>query len=94
MNREDDISTVVEDYFELIKVVRPGIKPGKVELDEEDCDLVIVDGVSYDFSDIPHDDQMSTGRRMEIEELLCEVYGELPVSAVQERLNQKILNEW
>ena len=90
----EDIPDVVQDYFGLIKTVYPGAKPAQVKLDEEDCDLVFIDGVAYDFSDIPHDDQINTGRRMEIEELLCGGYGELPISEVQVQLNEKIQKEW
>ena len=48
----------------------------------------------YDFSDIPHDDQLNTGRRMEVEELLCGAYGDLPISEVEVQLNTKIQQEW
>lgn len=92
---EEHIPTVVEDYFELIKSVYTGEKPKKVVLDEYDCDLVTVDGVQYDFSDyILYDDQLNTGRRMEVEELLYGGYGDLPVSEVEVQLNQKIQQEW
>ena len=91
---EEDISTVVEDYFGLIKSVYTGKKPEQVVLDEYDCNLVVVDGVEYDFSDISHNDQLNTGRRMEVEELLYGGYGELPISEVQVQLNEKIQKEW
>ena len=91
---KEDSSIVVQDYFDLIKTVYAGKKPTKVELDEEDSDLVIVDGVPYDFSDIPHDDQMSTGCRLEIEELLCGAYGEPSISEIQLQLNERIQKEW
>ena len=91
---EEDISTVVEDYFGLIKSVYTGKKPKQVILDEYDCDLVTIDGIEYDFSDIPHDDQLNTGRRMEVEELLCGAYGDLPISEVEGQLNTKIQQEW
>lgn len=91
---EEDIPAVVEAYFGLIKAVYTGEKPKQIVLDEYDCDLVSVDGVEYDFSDILHDDQLNTGRRMEIEELLCGGYGDLPISEVEVQLNAKMQQEW
>ena len=95
---EEDILDVLQDYFDLIKALHLDGKPEKVELVEEegeiDTDTVIVDGVRYEFSDIPHDDQTNTGRVLEIEELLCGVYGESRVAELQLRLMEKIQKEW
>ncbi|MGI5933466.1 MAG: hypothetical protein ACOX7A_01525 [Lawsonibacter sp.] len=90
MSAAEDVAVVVQDYFDLLKSVYHRGKPNVVELDE-DPDLAIVDGVTYDFSDIPHDDQENTGRRMEIEVLFCE---ELPLEEIQRQLNEKIQKEW
>lgn len=95
---EKDILDVLQDYFDLIKMLHLGGKPKKVELMEEegeiDTDTVIVDGVRHEFSDIPHDDQMNTGRVLEIEELLCGGYGEISAAELQLRLMNKIQKEW
>ena len=98
MLSEVDIDVVLQDYFSLIKAVCSGGKPTKVELLEEegeiDTDTVIVDGVTYEFSDIPHDDQVNTGRVLEIEELLCGAYGKVSAAELQARLAEKIQKEW
>lgn len=86
-----DIDVLAKDNFELIKAMCPGSRPSRVELDEGDSDLVTVDGVSYDFSGIPHNDQINTGRRMGIEALLCPG---ISVDEIQARLNKKIQKEW
>lgn len=91
MNESEDVSIVAQDYFDILKSVYPGKKPTFVALDEDDYDLLIVDGSAYDCADIPHDDQVNTGRRMEIEVLMTE---ELPVLEIQKELNEKIQREW
>lgn len=87
----DDLDTIVEDYFLILKSLHKGGKPEAVVLSEEDFSCVIVDGQEYDLCAIPHDDEDNTNRRMEIEVLLNE---ETPIPLVQNELNTYIQNNW
>lgn len=91
---EEDIPVLVKDYIGLIETLHTGERPTQIVLDEYDANLVTVDDIEYDLSDIPHDDQLNTGRRMEIEELLYGGYGDLPISEVEAILNKQIQEEW
>lgn len=88
----EDIDTIVDDYFYLLKSVYRKGKPHHVSVNREDSYILIVDGVEYDFDLlIHHNDQKNTERRMEIEVLFSD---NIPTNEVQKRLNQKIENEW
>ena len=91
---EEDIPTVVSDYFYLLKAVyKKKGKPGKVTVDREYYDYYIlyVDGEPYDFNQlIHHNDQRNTGRKMEIEVL----YYEKAADEIERLLNEKIQKEW
>lgn len=87
----EDIDTVVNDYYQLIKKVHKKNKPRSVELTKYSY-LVLIDGIEYDFSSlIHHNDQRNTERKCEIEVLRN---GAAPLTVIQERLNRKIGDEW
>ncbi len=91
---EEDIPTIVSDYFYLLKAVyKKKGKPGEVKVDREYYDyyLLYVDGEPYDFDQlIRHNDQKNTGRKMEIEVL----YYEGAADEIERLLNEKIQKEW
>lgn len=88
----EDVGTIVEDYYCLLKAVYRGDKPRNVMVNSEDHDILTVDGVLYDLDAlIHHSDQRNTGRKMEIELLFSD---SIPCDEVQNQLNSKIANEW
>lgn len=88
----EDIDTIVDDYFHLLKAVYHKGKPHHVTVDRDDYYVLIVDGVAYDFDGlIRHNDQRNTERKMEIEVLFSD---NIPADEVQNRLNQKIKDNW
>lgn len=89
---EEDIDTIVEDYYQLLRAVYRGGKPAQVSLDPEEADVLLVDGACYDLDAlICHNDQRNTGRRMEIEMLLSD---RISAMEVERRLNEKVKREW
>ena len=88
----EDIDTIVDDYFYLIKKVRRKKlcfkKPRTVAL-TDDMMIVLVDGEEYDFDfEIPHNDRKGTESKMEIEALYSpRVMQEI----VQDRLSRKFI---
>lgn len=88
----EDVDTIVEDYYCLLKAVYRGDKPHNVIVNNEDYYVLTVDGVIYDFDElVHHNDQRNTGRKMEIEILFSD---NILCNEVQKRLNDKIANEW
>lgn len=88
----DDVDTVAEDYFYLLKTILKKKKPIHVELDPEYHYLVIVDGEPYDFDDyFHHGFGRNNERKMEIDVLMG---NNIPHELVQMRLNKKIETDW
>ena len=91
----EDIDTIVNAYFRLAKkMYRKNLhffrKPKTVEL--TDSSMVIrIDGETYDFGFIPHNDLRGTGWKMDIEVLYS---ADQMRGIVQERLSDKVAREW
>ncbi|PST31577.1 hypothetical protein C7256_19215 [Enterocloster lavalensis] len=91
----EDIDTIVNAYFRLAKkMYRKNLhffrKPKTVEL--TDSSMVIrIDGETYDFGFIPHNDLRGTGWKMDIEVLYST---DKMRGIVQERLSEKVAREW
>ena len=89
-----DIDTIVNAYFRLAKkMYRKNLhffrKPKTVEL--TDSSMVIrIDGETYDFGFIPHNDLRGTGWKMDIEVLYST---DKMRGIVQERLSEKVARE-
>lgn len=91
---EEDIDTVVTDYFSLIRAGYKGEKPKHVELFPDDAYLIQIDGQAYDLDMlIRHDDEENTERKMEIEVLRSGRFSGF-LDETEARLNQMIQNEW
>lgn len=85
----DDLDTIVDDYFYLIKKIRRKHfirgNPKQIEL-KDSLLTVYVDGMEYDFnSEIHHNDGKGTECKLEIETLSRIEWNNL----IQERLTEK-----
>ena len=88
----DDIDTIVEDFYGLIKAVHGKKKPTEVRLDPGYACKATVDGELYEFDFlIRHNDVKNTERKMEIDVLFTE---EIPVEEVERRLIKMINEKW
>ena len=88
----DDIDTIVDDFYGLIKAVHGKKKPIEVKLDPNYSCKATVDGELYEFDFlIRHNDMKNTERKMEIDVLFTE---EIPIEEVERRLIKKINEKW
>ncbi|MBT9774925.1 hypothetical protein GPL15_00180 [Clostridium sp. MCC353] len=92
---EEDIDTIVDDYFHLIRRTSHKImkfkKPEKVEFTDHDM-ILMVDDIEYDFDAyIHHNDSRNSSRKYEIEILFSP---DLPRETVRERLMERINRDW
>lgn len=89
----DDIDTIVNDFFFLIRKVyrKRKIKVAPVVEFRENSMWPFVDGEKMDFDDIPHNDAKGTEAKMEIGVLY---EPEIMRESVEEKLREKIEREW
>lgn len=92
---EEDIDTIVNDYFHLIKKTGRKLlrfkKPKKVEFTDHDM-ILMVDDIEYDFDAyIHHNDSRNSSRKYEIEILFT---SNLSRETVRQRLMEKIDRDW
>lgn len=83
----DSMEIVVNHYCHLIESILDGKKPELIELNEEYCFEVKIEGKAYDLDEmINYDDEVNTERMMEIESLLCE---DLCIEEIEEKINKR-----
>ena len=88
----EDIDTIVQDFFGLIKAVHGKKKPKDVRLDPNYRCAATVDGELYEFDFlIRHNDVKNTERKMEIDALYTD---EIPIAEVERRLIKMINEKW
>lgn len=87
----EDIDKIVNDYLWIILKIMKWRKPMSVVIDNEDYYTLWIDDKKYDLDErISHNDSRNTGRMMEIEVLYSKAFK----SEIEERLNERIKNEW
>lgn len=92
---EEDIDTIVDDYFHLIRKTSHKImkfkRPEKVEFTDHNM-ILMVDDVEYDFDAyIHHNDSRNSSRKNEIDVLFS---SNLSRETVRERLMERIERDW
>ena len=92
---EEDIDTIVDDYFHLIRKTSHKImrfkRPEKVEFTDHNM-ILMVDDMEYDFDAyIHHNDSRNSSRKNEIDVLFS---SNLSRETVRERLMERIERDW
>lgn len=92
---EEDIDTIVDDYFHLIRKTSRKLlrfkKPEKVEFTDHQM-ILMVDDMEYDFDAyIHHNDSRNSSRKNEIDVLFS---SDLSVETIHQRLMERIERDW
>ena len=92
---EEDIDTIVDDYFHLIRKTSHKImrfkRPEKGEFTDHNM-ILMVDDMEYDFDAyIHHNDSRNSSRKNEIDVLFS---SNLSRETVRERLMERIERDW
>lgn len=92
---EEDIDTIVDDYFHLIRKTSRKLlrfkKPEKVEFTDHQM-ILMVDDMEYDFDAyIHHNDSRNSSRKHEIDVLFS---SNLSVETIHQRLMERIERDW
>lgn len=88
-----DIDVIAEDYIDCICYFYRGEKPPFVKSFKDDFYFSLETDIgSIELTDIPHDEEELTERRMEIEALIAD--NGYTSSEIIEHLNNKIKTNW